>query len=105
MRFLECTLMAVIGGLGSTAVTQTTLSEVAISQPRGGAGSIPLNMLPGQMGGDKKPISESGKKGHRTSTTAATDLNPQPLPPGKRHYYRRRRQHRIHTNALTVKQK
>lgn len=105
MRFIECMLLAVIGGIGSTAIAQPILSEGDISQPRGGAGLVARDMLPGQTGGDKRPISESGKKGHRTLTAATTELNPQPLPPGKRHYYRRHRRHRIHSNAITVKQK
>ena len=101
MRFLELTLLAIVGGLAPGAVAHPVLSELAISQPRGGAGLIPRAMLPGQTGGDKKPISESGKKGHITPTAS---LNPQPLPPGKRHYYSRHHRHPTHPNAITVKQ-
>ena len=104
MRFIEYFLLAIIGGTGSVAVAQPILDERAINQPRGAAGLIDRDVLSVQTGGDKKLISDSGKKGHRTLTAAATGLNPQPLPPG-RHRYRRHRRHRVHTDAITVKQK
>jgi hypothetical protein len=65
-----------------------------------------------------------GDKLKRATTAAAPGLNPQPLPPGRRRYlrkrrhrgvitdynpqwggFRRSRRHRRHPNALTVKQK
>jgi hypothetical protein len=105
MRVVEYILLMLLSGAGPAAAEQPILDEHAINQPRGGLGSIAPDVLPRQnTGGDKKIKTESGKKGHRTVMAVAPGLNPQPLPPG-RHPYRRRRRHRVKPNALTVKQK